>query len=435
MNPGGPAPGAIPAAPPAKPPPSLEPERLSDLTSYQWRSGIAAWLGWLFDGLDMHLYILVSAPYVAQLIGAAATSDERVGRYGSWIQAGFLAGWAVGGSLFGRIGDRMGRSRALCFTILTYALFTGLCAVAQSWWQLLIFRFLSALGIGGEWAVGSSLLAETWPKRWRPWVAAVLQSGVNLGILLACLAATLLAGQNPRYLFLVGILPALLVLWIRKAVPEPEEWHRAKAQARDRQPPVADLFRGPVRRVTIMTILICSISLTAWWAFLFWYQQHLRNLPDLAGWTAEAKDRYAYWAMFLVISASIAGNFFTSFLARRLGYPKAIALSCLGFLVSMLGTYGVVRDHQSLLWWLPWVGFCSGVFGLFTMYVPPLFPTLLRTTGAGFSYNIGRLVAAAGTIFFGIFSRVGDHRLVLLYSSVLYLPAIAIALLLPEAEE
>ncbi len=141
--------------------------RLRDLSSEQWKSGLAAWLGWLFDGLDMHLYTLVALPFVAELIGST-TSDPRVGTYGSLVQASFLVGWALGGAFFGRIGDRLGRSRALVLTILTYAVFTGLSFFAQAWWHLLIFRFLAALGIGGEWAVGAALLSETWPKRWRP---------------------------------------------------------------------------------------------------------------------------------------------------------------------------------------------------------------------------------------------------------------------------
>src|SRR5439155_6098643 len=126
--------------------------------------------------------------------------------YSSWIQAAFLVGWALGGGLFGRIGDRLGRSRALMLTILTYALFTGLSFFAQTWWQLFIFRFLAALGIGGEWAVGAALLAETWPRAWRPWMAAVLQTGVNLGVALAGLAVMLLAAYPPRTVFLVGVL-------------------------------------------------------------------------------------------------------------------------------------------------------------------------------------------------------------------------------------
>ncbi len=160
----------------------------------QWKSGIAAWLGWLFDGLDMHLYTLVAAPLVAGLVHASSDADKIVRDKSSWIQAAFLIGWALGGGFFGRVGDVLGRSRTLGFTILTYAMFTGLSFFAQTWWQLLIFRFLAALGIGGEWAVGSALLAETWPRRWRPWIAAVLQTAVNIGVLIACLAAYLLAG-------------------------------------------------------------------------------------------------------------------------------------------------------------------------------------------------------------------------------------------------
>src|ERR1700731_3495664 len=182
---------------------------LRDLSPLQWKAGIAAWLGWLFDGMDMHLYVLVAAPFVAELLGAASQKDPSVGYYSSWIQAAFLIGWALGGGFFGRIADRMGRSRALMLTILTYALFTGLAFFAQTWWQLLITRFLAALAIGGEWAVGASLLSETWPRRWRPWMAAVLQTGVNLGIMLASLAYYLLADFPPRTLFLVGVLPAL----------------------------------------------------------------------------------------------------------------------------------------------------------------------------------------------------------------------------------
>src|SRR5262245_66623196 len=140
-------------------------QTLGDLSPQQWKSGLAAWLGWMFDGLDMHLYTLVAARFVGQLLAVSDSRDPRVGWYSSVIQAAFLMGWALGGGFFGRLGDRLGRSRALSLTILTYAVFTGLSSLAQSWWHLLILRFVAALGIGGEWAVGASLLSETWPKR------------------------------------------------------------------------------------------------------------------------------------------------------------------------------------------------------------------------------------------------------------------------------
>src|SRR3954468_9486514 len=183
------------------PPSDLEASSLRDLSPRQWKSGIAAWLGWLFDGLDMHLYVLVATPFVAELLNTAQDNPD-VKLKSSWIQAAFLIGWALGGGFFGRIADRLGRSRALMLTILTYALFTGLSFFAQTWWQLFLFRFLAALGIGGEWAVGASLLSETWPKRWRAWIAAFLQSGVNIGVLLAVLSNWLMSSivsTQPRY--------------------------------------------------------------------------------------------------------------------------------------------------------------------------------------------------------------------------------------------
>src|SRR3989442_2310524 len=334
-------------------PPAADATRLRDLSRQQWRSGIAAWLGWTFDGLDMHLYTLVAAPFVAQLLGHLATTDPKVGHYGSLIQGAFMLGWALGGGFFGRIGDRLGRARALSLTVLTYAAFTGLSFCAQTWWHLLIFRFLAALGIGGEWAVGASLLSETWPRKWRPWIAAVLQSGVNIGVLAAVLANLVLAAAPPRYIFLVGILPALLVLWIRRAVPEPEEWRAAKAEAHDRQPGVRELFHGDVRQITIWVVAVCGVALTAHWAFMFWHQQHLRNLPEVLSLSAEQKNKLANTALYLVMVSSILGNFFAGTVARMIGYRQTIVCMCLGYFLVMFGAYCVPRDHTALLCWLP----------------------------------------------------------------------------------
>ena len=418
----------------ASSPSSNPPTGLKSLTPYQWRSGIAAWLGWLFDGLDMHLYTIVAAPFIASLVHAASPTDPIVKEKSSWIQAAFLVGWALGGGFFGRLGDKLGRSRALSLTILTYALFTGLASIAQTWWQLLIFRFVAALGIGGEWAVGSALLSETWPKRWRGWIAAVLQTGVNIGVLLATVTTYFMAGHE-RYVFLVGILPALLVFWIRRHVPEPEEWSAARKEAKGEIPGIPDLFRGPVRRTTLLVICVCATSLTAWWAFMFWHLQHLRSLPEVKAWTPLQLGQLASKAFAIVIGASILGNFFAAWVARRLGYRRSIAIMCFGFFVAMSFTYSNARNAETLLKLIPCIGFFSGVFGLFTMYLPPLFPTLLRTTGAGFCYNIGRIFAAIGTVFFGLLSPVGDLRTTLLCVSFLFLPAIAVSLMLPDLRD
>jgi MFS family permease len=408
--------------------------RLADLSPAQWKSGIAAWLGWLFDGLDMHLYTIVAAPFVASLLHVAQNHPD-VKTKSAYIQAAFLIGWALGGGFFGRLGDLIGRSRSLALTILTYACFTGLAFFAQTWWQLLIFRFIAALGIGGEWAIGSSLLSETWPRKWRPWVAAVLQTGVNLGVLLAALTTLALAGHPKKYVFLVGIVPALIVFWIRRAVPEPAEWHAAKLSAGDNQPRVSDLFRGSVRRITLLTIIVCSCSLSGWWGFMFWINQHWTNLPEVKAWPKPQQEKLVSYAFFAIIGISIFGNFFAGWLAKRIGYRRAITAMCFGLFATMMGGFGIVRTYDSLLPWAMGTGFFSGVFGLFTMYLPPLFPTLLRTTGAGFSYNIGRIFAAVGTVVFGLFSKVGDFRIALLVVGCLFLPAMIVAWIMPDLDD
>ncbi|MSU63088.1 MAG: MFS transporter [Pedosphaera sp.] len=402
---------------------------LRELSSHQWKSGIAAWLGWLFDGLDMHIYTLVALPFVAELMRLPVT-DPNVGRHGALINGAFLVGWALGGAFFGRLGDLLGRSRALCLTILTYAAFTGLSAFATEWWHLLIFRFLGALGIGGEWAVGASLLSETWPKRWRPWIAATLQTAVNLGVLLACFAGYLFEKQPPRWIFLVGVIPALLVLWIRRAVPETEEWQNASANAP--KPRLIELFRGSVAPNTWRALTVCAVALTAHWTFMYWHQTHIRNLPEVVNLDAAQKNRVAVQALFLVMFASIIGNYASAFVARFLGYRRAAAASLGAYFFVMMGAYGTAHDLHTLYYWLFAIGTCQGVFGLFTMCLPPLFPTLLRTTGAGFCYNIGRIVAAGGTVFFGVFTKVGDYRMALFYAGFLFIPATLAALLLPE---
>ena len=410
-----------------------EPARLGDLSSQQKKSGLAAWLGWMFDGLDMHIYTLVATPFVAQLLSLPRT-DKAVGEKGALINAAFLVGWALGGAFFGRIGDLMGRSRALCLTILCYAGFTGLSAVSTEWWHLIVFRFLSALGIGGEWAVGASLLSETWPRRWRPWIAATLQSAVNIGVLLACFFGFLFESSEPRYIFLVGVFPALIVLWIRRAVPEPEEWHAARAGG-GKPPGLGDLFRAPVGRTTWIVLLICGVSLTAHWTFMFWQQKYVRDLPEVRDLTAAGQNRAAVVALLVLMVGSILGNYAAALVARTLGYRRTVVIFCLLYGIAMVATFAAPHPQAVVLSGFFVIGLFQGVFGLFTMCLPPLFPTLLRTTGAGFCYNIGRLIAAGGTVFFGLFTKVGDVRQALLYAALLFAPAAVLACWLPEPEE
>ena len=276
-------------------------------------------------------------------------------------------------------------------------------------------------------------------------MAAILQTGVNLGVLLATgvvwLVATtskeLHAEHTERFVFLAGILPALLTLWIRRHVPEPEEWHRAKFQSKEKEPGIVDLFRGSVLPVTLRTMLTCAVTLTAHWAFLFWYLVHLRNLPEIQNWTPEQKNVLASQAMFVVMGVSIGGNFLAAILARLVGYPRAIALLCSCYFLVMYTCYMKERTLAEMWFFLIGIGSCHGIFALFTMYLPPLFPTLLRTTGAGFCYNIGRIAAAIGTVAFGVVPvlngrAMGNYRESLMYASFLFIPGCLIALTMPQ---
>jgi MFS family permease len=415
---------------------TASPERPGGITPRQWKSGTAAWLGWLFDGLELHLYTLVATPLVIHLLAATGGGDRAVKEKSAYIQAAFLVGWALGGAFFGRLGDRIGRSRALSLTILTYALCTGLCAAAQTWWQLMLFRFLSALGIGGEWAVGAALLLETWPSGWRPMLSAVLQSAVNLGIVIAAgLVALLQLLPHPpseRWVFLIGVAPALLVFWIRRQVPESDAWKEARTRT-TAQPGLLDLFRGDVAPVTINTGAVCALSLSGWWLIQFWHPQHLRRLLELSGHAPADATRLVSAAFLLMNVLAIVGNFAAGGLARRMGNRKAITLLFTGMFLSVVGAFAVPRGFAGLAWfWMPLIGFFSGVFGLFTMYLPPLFPTLLRTTGAGFCYNIGRICAAAASLIFGWVAPVGDYRLALLVASIPIFAAALWTIRLPD---
>lgn len=423
----------------AIPAPNKNVDSIRDISSVQWKAGIAAWLGWLFDGMDGTLYTLAAPIFVAQLLQTATHTPDKaeVGLFGSWIQFWFLIGWACGGAFFGRIGDRFGRTRTIMITILTYALFTGLSAFAHTWQELAIYRFLAALGIGGEWAAGSSLVAETWPKKWRPELSAVLQSAYQVGFLVAAgsmwVFSTFYPAEQTRWIFLIGALPALITFWIRRNIPEPDEWSEAKHKTAGAAPGVWDLFRGDVLRTTVLTILVCSVALTAIWALIFWGPQHLQNLPDIQSWAKADKQRYAAQVTAIATLTAIAGNFCAAFLARRWGYRVAACVMFVGGVICMSAAYAVPHTYKEMFLWLPVAHFfIQGIFGLFPLYVPPLFPTLLRTSGAGFCYNIGRVVAAIGTVVFGLFTKVGDYRMTLFYVGLLPIAGALVALAIPE---
>jgi MFS family permease len=400
------------------------------ITPTQWRALIAAWLGWAFDGLDGYLYIMVATRFVTQLLGKEQP-DAEVAEKAAIIQGFFLIGWAVGGAVFGRLGDRLGRSRTLTLTILTYALFTGLTFFATQWWHVLIFRFIAALGIGGEWAAGSTLVSETLHERHRSWASAALQSGYMIGCILAALTSDFMSHLAPKWVFVVGILPALVVLWIRRNVPEPHVW--ASAARMQESPPLSSLFSRELVGTTLLTTALTSIALTTVWAFLYFMPRTIERIPEVAAWPVAERARLVSNITIAYFVANIVGNFFATYLARFVGYRRAFSFFMLGSLACFtLGFHSPPTLNNAYFVACAAAFFSLGLFGMFPLYIPRLFPTLVRTLGAGFSYNAGRLVSGVGA-FYGawITAHAGGPHKAIFWTGLLYIPGLVVALFCP----
>src|SRR5262245_22337671 len=195
----------------------------------KWMALTAALLGWMFDGLEMGLFPLVASPALKELLGTGAT-DATIGRWANIATAGFLVGAATGGVLFGWLGDRLGRVRAMTLSVFTYAIFSGLCGFASSPQQIAILRFVAALGMGGEWALGVALIMEIWPDKSRAFLAGLIGAAANVGYLLIAVVGLAFPPDAWRMLMFVGALPALLTFFIRLFVPESERWQEEKTR-------------------------------------------------------------------------------------------------------------------------------------------------------------------------------------------------------------
>jgi MFS family permease len=377
------------------------------VTRYQWLVLFVAWLGWVFDAMDATIYALVLHPALHQLLPATGgeVSSEAIGWYGGIIFSIFLIGWAVGGVLFGVMADRFGRTRTLVLTILIYAVFTGMAALSHTWWQLGLYRFLTALGIGGEWAAGAALVAEVWPEDKRAKAAGILQSAWAAGFFAAAIINLLLRNHGWRPIFVVGVAPAVLALLVRMWVKEPERWLRARA-AENLQAPtklkLTELFSPMLRRSTFVGSGLAFVAVFGLWGATNWTPTLVRDLPELQGLdSADVTSRVSYAIMLLNVGALVG---YLSFgpLADRLGRRAVFAIMCAGSLVMLPVTFLVPRSYLHVLLLLPLLGyFNNGIFSGFPIYLPELYPTRLRATGAGFCFNVGRVLASAGPFLTG----------------------------------
>jgi len=412
------------------------------VTRYQWLVLFVAWLGWVFDAMDATIYAIVLHPALHELLqaGAAggAVTDEQIGWYGGMVFSIFLIGWAIGGIGFGMAADYFGRTKTLIITILIYAVFTGLAAFAQEWWHLAIYRFLTALGIGGEWAAGAAIVAETWPEDKRARAAGILQSAWAAGFFLAAGFNLLLSDYGWRLLFLVGILPAFVALLVRWWVKEPERWvqaHEQEAQSvRNSFMHLAELFQPALRRNTWVGSTLAFVAVFGLWGATNWAPTLIRAMPDLQGQDAATLTRKVSYAIMALNAGSLFGYLGFGPLAERFGRLPVFGLMCLGSFIMLPATYFVPHSYAEVLLLLPLLGFFNnGIFSGFPIYLPELYPTRLRATGSGFCFNAGRVLASAAPFVTGwLVTLLGSFNNAASTIALIYLLGLAV---LPFATE
>lgn len=439
------------------------------VTRYQWLVLLIASLGWVFDVFEGQIFVASMAEAMPSLV-PAGTSQGQVSLYNNIALGAFLLGGALGGIVFGVISDRVGRKRTLSLTILFYSLFTCLSAFSQEWWHLAGFRFLVALGVGGEWAVASALVAEVFPERARAYAGGIFHASSVLGTYLAVAAGIFLIG-NPalhawasdidpgalggivdpatlpwRLGFAVGVVPALLIIWIRRSVHEPASWQAARARA-EREPAqkmgtLGELFRGRLLPRTLLGVTLAAVALATFWGAHIYGKNMLQGAVERR-YVAEASSgdarpaspvspaarldagavgtvgatrqpalteperkailgkhttqlkRWEMLGMFLVTTGGGIGLLSFGPLAERLGRRKTFLLFHVGGLVSALLVFQVLDSVAALLVALPVFGLLTlGMHAGYAIYFPELYPTRLRGTGTGFCFNAGRVLAA-----------------------------------------
>jgi len=364
-------------------------------TRAQWLVLAAAFLGWMFDGVEMGIFPLVARPALQSMIPASAVGqDQFVGLWMGRITALFLVGAAAGGLGFGWLGDRLGRVRAMVLSILTYSIFTGLCFFAQTPGHLGALRFIAAFGMGGEWSLGVALVMEAWPSGKRALLAGIIGTASNAGYLLIAVVGLCfpVTRESWRWIMIAGAAPALLALAIQCLVPESERWKAAVKHAAAR--PVREIVSTGLLRKTLLGIALASVALIGTWGSIQW-------LPLWADQMTGGKVHAAKAVTQILVSAgAIVGSMAGALVAGRIGRrPAYFALCLLSLGLCACLFRGVSHYGAAFLVLVTLVGATTAAFyGWLPLYLPELFPTRARATGQGLSYNSGRILAAVGAL-------------------------------------
>jgi MFS family permease len=423
------------------------------LNRKHWNTLLASNLGWLFDGFENYALILTAGPALQQLLDPSQHS--QIPFFIGAILGINLLGWGIGGMLGGIMADYIGRKRMMIISVLAYSFMTGLSAVAFNWWSFAILRFMVGIAVGSEWATGSSMMAELWPDRARGKGAGLMQCGLGIGFFIAALVWLFIAPLGAgswRYMYLIGVLPALLTLWIRRSIPESELWEEAKAKrdaAHQRKQQgerlsgaeeqltkftLTDLFTDPETRGRTILVFLMSLTTTVgFWSISTWVPPFVGSIAAGGGLAAAQWASYAGMAYTL---GSITGYIMFGFLADALGRkPVTIAFFALALILTP-----VLFFWTNDLRWLLVLAFVNAIFsnGQYTwmpVWLPELYPTRMRATALAFAFNAPRFIAFLGPFLAGTlivaFGGFGKAATVL---ALIYILGILVAPFLPETK-
>jgi MFS transporter, SHS family, sialic acid transporter len=413
-------------------------DSLSEVTSTldrgKWMVLLAAFLGWMFDGLEMGIFPLVARPALKSMLEGTVPTAELEGVIGLWhgrIDALFLFGAAFGGLVFGWMGDKIGRVRAMSISILTYSLFTGLCYFAQSPLQIGLLRFISAIGMGGEWSLGVALVMECWPERHRPMLAGLIGAASNVGFCMIGFIGMLwpVTSDTWRYIMLAGAAPALLTFVIRIFVPESERWQESVKSGPNQ--PLKEIFSGKLLWPTLLAILFASIALLGTWGAVQKIPAWVAGLPNIPG--PGAKGTAQLWMGF----GAIVGCLIAPLVGARFGRrPTYFALCLLSLLVCGFLFRFMTDWSAGFVVMVTIVGAITAAFyGWLPLYLPELFPTRVRATAQGIAFNFGRILAGFGALaggslvqYYGSYAQMGATI------SLIYILGMVVIWMAPETK-
>ncbi len=388
------------------------------------RALAAGMFGWMLDAFDVMLFALVLPAVRADL---GLTSAQ-----GGFLGSVMLVAAAGGGVAFGRIADRYGRTRALMLSVVLYSAFTFACGFAQSLEQFVVFRIFLGLGMGGVWSSGAALVSESWPAEHRGKALGIMQSGWAIGYA----AAVLVSGfVQPRYgwraVFFIGILPALFTLWVQRRVKEPAIW-TASFRSGVRSPGLRSIFQSGIAGLTIVLTLMNTCTLFAWWGFNLWLPSYLKSSAAQGGAGLSSATSTTY--LFVMQAGMWFGYITFGFISDRFGRKKTYVTYLLSAAV-LLAIYVSVRIPMALLALGPFVAFAAtGYFSGFGAVTAEIYPTSVRATAQGFTYNIGRLASAAAPYLVGSLADTHGFGAALLVCSAAFVAAAIFWIWIPETK-